>query len=65
MAEETKTSSWKVWTVGIAIILAGISGCTVKMFTGGNPGDALSEGVSGVTQGVQVIKSGDLPAAKE
>ena len=64
MAEENKTSSWKIWVVGIAIIIGGISGCTTKIFTGGNPGDALNEGVSGVTQGVGVIKSCELPGAQ-
>lgn len=64
MSEETKTSSWKVLIVGISLIIAAISGCTANMFMGGNPADAIQTGIQGTTQGVQVIKSGELSATQ-
>ena len=65
MAEETKTSSWKVWTVGIAIILGGISGCTVAILRDGDIVGGVTQGVDGVKQGGGIIQSGEIPAAKE
>ena len=63
MADTTTTSkTWKVWVLGIAIILGGISGCTVSLLTGGNASDALKEGIEGITQGVETIKTGEAPA---
>lgn len=63
MADEaTKTSSWKIWTVGVCIIVAGISSCTTKILTGGNPADAVTQGATDAKQGYDVIKSGELPS---
>ena len=57
--DSSTSKSWKVWVLGIAIILGGISGCTVSLLSGGSPGEAIQEGVQGITQGVQTIKGGE------
>lgn len=64
MADTTTTTSktWKVWILGIAIILGGISGCTVSLLTGGNASDSIKQGIEGITQGVDTIKTGEAPA---
>ena len=64
MADTTNTTSktWKVWVLGIAIILGGISGCTVSLLTGGNASDSIKQGIEGITQGVDTIKTGEAPA---
>ena len=65
MAENTKAKSWKVWVVGIALILGGISGCTVTVLKDGDISGGVTQGVEGIKEGVGVIQSGELPAAKE
>lgn len=58
-----KSASWKVWTVGICVIVSSITSCTTQLLTGGDFAGALSGGASGVKQGVEVIQSGELPAS--
>ena len=65
MAENTKAKSWKVWVVGIALILGGISGCTVTVLKDGDISGGVTQGVEGIKEGVGVIQSGELPVAKE
>lgn len=66
--ETTKTTpKWKVWVVGILIVLCGaggggIGGCAVKILTGGNPADAVTQGATDAKQGYDVIKTGELPS---
>lgn len=60
-----KSNSWKIWTVGICIIVSGITSCTTQVLTGGNVGSAVNEGAAGIKQGVEVIQSGELPATQE
>ena len=55
--------SWKIWTVGICIIVSSITSCTTQLLTGGDFAGALSGGASGVKEGVEIIQSGELPAS--
>ena len=57
-----KSTSWKVWTVGICVIVSSITSCTTQLLTGGDFAGALSGGASGVKEGVEIIQSGELPA---
>lgn len=66
MAEETgKTKSWKVYALGIALIISGISGCTVTVLRDGDISGGVTQGVEGVKQGAEVIQSGELPVSAE
>ena len=59
-----KSTSWKVWTVGICIIVSSITSCTTQLLTGGDLAGALGSGASGVKEGVEIIQSGELPAGE-
>ena len=46
MAEETgKTKSWRVYALGIALIISGISGCTVTVLRDGDISGGVTQGV--------------------
>lgn len=59
-----ESKSWKIWTVGICIIVSGITSCTTQVLTGGNVGEAVSQGAGDIKQGYDVINTGELPAQK-
>lgn len=60
--ETSQTSpSWKIWTVGICIIVSSITSCTTSLLTGGDMATALGGGATGIKQGVEVIQTGVLP----
>ena len=56
------SKNWKVWTIGACVIISSITSCTTTLLTGGNTAEALTGGISGVKQGVEVIQTGEVPA---
>ena len=62
MANETgKKTNWKVWVFAVAVAMAGIGGCTVKVMSGGNISEALQEGTGALKQSYDITKSGEIP----
>ena len=59
--EADKKTNWKVWVFAVAVAMAGIGGCTVKVMSGGDIADALQEGTSAIKQGYDITKSGEIP----